>query len=129
MSKTMTKREAAIQRRKLAEKAGRVADMRDTNRRAAHLERIRLEEAEEDARRAAALAARRLPPTDLYKKYLRLCTLMSDTHSWLEFQDYEVAAATAARATMEQWLADPVQNARLEAAIAAGTTVKEWCSR
>ena len=125
MSKTLTKREAAIQKRKVAERAAASA-VYHSNARAGREARVRQEIAEEAARREAEAAERALPPKDLYAKYKRLSPAYSETRQWLAFEWHERLAARAAGMTETEWLTDPVQNARLEASIAAKMSVDTW---
>jgi hypothetical protein len=125
MSKSLTKRDAAIQKRKMAERAAASA-VYHSSARAGREERLRQEIAEEEARRAAYAAERALPPKDLRAKYARLSPASSDTRQWLAFEWHEQLAARAVGMTEAEWLADPVQNARLEAAIAAKKSVDAW---
>ena len=120
-----SKRETAIQNRKMAERAAATA-VHHVNARAVREARARQEIAEEAARRAAYDVARALPPTSLYEKYALLSPGYSETRQWLAFEWHERLAARAVGMTESQWLADPVQNARLEAAIAAKMTVDRW---
>ena len=125
MSKTLTKREAAIQKRKMAERAAASVACH-VNARAGREARLRQEIIEEEKRREADAAERALPPKDLYAKYKRLSPASTDTRQWLAFEWHERIAARAVGMTEAEWLADPVQNARLEAAIAAKKSVDTW---
>jgi hypothetical protein len=125
MSKTMTKRETAIQKRKLTERAT-ASVVCHSSARAGREARLRQEIAEDEAQRKAEAAERALPPKDLRAKYARLSPGYSETRQWLAFEWHEQLAARAVGMTEAEWLADPVQNARLEAAIAAKKSVDAW---
>ena len=125
MSKTLTKREAAIQKRKMAERVAATV-VSYSNARAGREARLRAERIEEEKRYVAEAAERALPPKDLRTKYMRLSPSYMETSQWLAFEWHERLGARAAGMTEAEWLADPVQNARFEAAVAAKMSVDKW---
>lgn len=93
---------------------------------AARRERERVARAEADAIEAADAAKRAKPPTTLVEKYRRLSPRMFDTRVWLLFEEKEKAAAERRSMTVEEWLACPVEDARVNEAFATNLHVETW---